>query len=388
MVKHLKKIVNYYISAYSGLPKPAWMLALVVLINRSGSMVLFFMSLYFIRELQFSVQDSGKLMGFYGLGSLVSSYYGGWLSDKWGTKIVLVLSLLFGGVGFIILVFLRTFESIAIALFLTAVIADTFRPAGLTAFSEICTEENRARGFALNRLAMSVGLAFGPALGGYLAEVNYHYLFWVDGLTCIAASAVFWIFFRKTSKRFQPISDTNTKPSVSPWKDFHYLYLLGLLLLIGIIFFQIFNTWPLYLKEYYNLLESQIGFLLTINCIMIIFLEMPLIHTLEKKNPLKIITRGVLLILLGFFLLPFGSSYIYVLFTLVVWTFGEMLVFPLTATYISNRANVNNRGKYMGLFTFTFSLSFVIGPASGAYVYDRFGPDMLWKGVVSDSGQT
>ncbi len=58
-----------------------------------------------------------------------------------------------------------------------------------------------------------------------------------------------------------------------------------------------------------------------------------------------------------------------------------MLVFPFMAGFISNRANDNNRGKYMGLFTFTFALALVIGPALGTWIYETYNPIILWNGI-------
>lgn len=377
----MNKILKHYKEAYSGLPREAWLLASVVLINRSGSMVLFFMSLYFTKKLGFEVSTAGKLVSMYGLGSLIGSYIGGLLSDMIGPKRVQLLSLFFSGVGYIFLGTLTTLNSIAITLLILAIVTDAFRPANMTAMAEVCNGKNRARGFALNRLAMSIGLAIGPAVGGFLATLDYGYLFWVDGLTCILAGVFFLLIFRKSLRAIGTESYRNDKVVHSPWKDSVFLGLLGLLLIIGIVFFQIFNTWPLYLKEKYGLIENQFGFLLTLNCFMIILIEMVLIHLLEKKNILRVTSLGALLIFTGFFLLPYGDNYAYVIFTLIIWTLGEILVFPLTATFISNRATDENRGKYMGMFTFTFSTSFVIGPMAGAWIYDTYGPSFLWNGV-------
>ena len=103
---------------------------------------------------------------------------------------------------------------------------------------------------------------------------------------------------------------------------------------------------------------------------MVLF-EMPMIHYLEKYNPIRCIAFGTILLFSGFFLLPFGRSYLYVAMTVILWTLGEMLVFPLMATFIANRAGDRNRGQFMGLFTLTFSLAFVLGPAIGSWVYSE-----------------
>jgi predicted MFS family arabinose efflux permease len=372
-------LIKKYKESYAGLPKEAWWLAFVVLINRSGMMVVFFMTLYLTQKLGFTVAQAGQIMSIWGVGSLFGSYFGGWLCDRWGTFKVQFTSLIWNGLGFIVLRYMMRFETIAVTIFVVAIIGEAFRPANITAFTELCPPDIRARGIVLNRLASNLGIIFGPAVGGFLARVDYGWIFWADGITCIAAAGLFYYLFR--SNRRARIAEEETGNAASPWQDGLFLIIMGLLLVVGIVFFQIFNTWPLYLSKVNRFAEHQIGLLLTINCILLVLFEMPIIHRLEKFNPLPSIMTGIVFLFSGFFLLPFGNSYAYVGMTVVLWTIGEMLVFPLIATFIANRAGDLNRGRYMGLFTFTFSMAFVLGPLAGSYAYMHFGPRSMWIGT-------
>ena len=375
----LFNLIKKYKASYAGLPKQAWWLAFVVLINRSGMMVVFFMTLYLTQKLGFTIAQAGQIMSIWGIGSLFGSYFGGWLCDRWGAFKVQFTSLIWNGLGFIVLRYMTRFETIAVTIFAVAVVGEAFRPANITAFAELCPPDIRARGIVLNRLASNLGIIFGPAVGGFLVRADYGWIFWVDGLTCIAAAALFYVLFR--SVRSVPIITESIEGTVSPWQDGLFIAIMGLLVVVGIVFFQIFSTWPLYLSEVHLFLENQIGLLLTINCVLLVLFEMPVIHRLEKYNPLPSIMAGIVLIFAGFFLLPFGTGYAYIGLTVVLWTTGEMLVFPLIATFIANRAGDANRGRYMGLFTFTFSMAFVLGPVTGSYAYTHFGPRLMWLGA-------
>jgi len=377
----INRFLSHYRSAYTGLPKTAWMLALVVFINRSGTMVLFFLTLYLTQKLNFTVTQAGKLFSLYGVGALAGTYLGGWLSDVWSSYKVQVTSLLLSGVAYIALGYLRTFYGIAALLILLAVVSEAFRPANIAAVAQACPPELRPRGFALNRLAINLGVTIGPALGGLLAMKNYRLLFWVDGLTCLAAAVLFLYLRSRSFVDLKPVKKQDDLVPLSPFKDVVYLFVLLLLLITGMMFFQFFNTWPLYLRNFYALPENRIGSLLALNALIIVFVEMPLIHGLERKKPLPIISLGALFVAAGFFLLPFGGSYLYAAFTMVLWTTGEMLLFPLIATFTAGRAHESNQGKYMGLFSFTFSLAMVFGPGLGAWVYDYFSPVILWYSV-------
>lgn len=374
----LKSAFQKYKASFSGLPRPAWLLALVVFVNRSGTMVLFFISLYLTSRLGYSATEAGQMVSIWGLGSMGGSFLGGYLTDRIGSIRVQLISLILSGIGYIILGYMTTFASIALLMFTVALVSEALRPANATAMAEACPEEVRARGFALNRLAINLGVAIGPALGGFLAVLNYTYLFWVDGLTCIFASVFLWFIFGKTSHHHQQDETDGKQENLSPYKDKLFIFLLALLLIMGMLFTQIFSTWPIYLKTFYNLIESRIGILLMVNAILVSIAEMPLVHYYEKKNVLKVIGAGALFLFAGFTILPFGNVFAYAVFTVIIWSIGEMLVFPLMAGWIANRAGANNRGQYMGLLTATFSLSFILGPILGSTVYESLGPDWLW----------
>ena len=380
----IQKMVKHYLASFAGLPKAAWLLSLVIFINRCGSMVVFFMSLYFTRTLGFSIAATGTLISLFGLGSLVGCYLGGWLTDRLGTFAVQLVSLFFGGICYLILGYLRSFEAIAVMIFVLALISDAFRPANVTAFTEICPPEVRARGFALMRLAVNLGVTFGPALGGFLAMKDYQLLFWVDGITCILAAGLFWRLAHSFHLSTVADKKAQTEAVQSPWRDGVYLAFLGLMFIIGVIFFQVFNTWPLYLREECLFPENRIGLLLAINATLVVLIEMPVVHKLEKKNPMSSIVIGSSLLFTGFALLPLSQHYVFIIFTVILWTLGEILIFPLAATWISNRAPKSSVGSYMGLYTFTFSFSMMMSPIACSNIYSRFGSTPLWlvSGVV------
>lgn len=365
----MNKFLKYYASTYKGIPRNAWLLSAVVLINRSGGMVLFFLSLYLTKELGHSVSTAGAIISVYGIGSLVGSLLGGYLTDKVGPNNVMLFSLLLGGFGFIAMGQATDIYILGVLTFIAAALNESFRPANATAFADACPPEVRARGYVLNRTAINLGVTIGPGIGGFLAMISYSILFWVDGLTCILAAIVFWVILPKSEtveKREEMESKVNF---ASPYHDKLFLLLLFFLFGMGICFVQLFNTWPLYLKDIYFFDEDIIGILLAVNAFTVVLLEMPLIHRLEKGNTVKPMIIGTFLLFAGFCLLPWGNGFGFALFAVLIWTFGEILVFPLMATYIANRASDKTRGKYMGLFTFTFSLAFIIGPIVGTTAY-------------------
>jgi predicted MFS family arabinose efflux permease len=151
--------------------------------------------------------------------------------------------------------------------------------------------------------------------------------------------------------------------------------------LITLVVFQFATTWPLTLRDLYGMPENGIGLLLAVNTLLIVAFEMVLIHAVQEWDPVRVMAVGTLLLGGGFALLPFGSSFGFASLTVVVWTVGEMLTFPLSESVTASRAGLRNPGSYLGLFATTFGLSFAIAQALGPWIYEIWGPRTLWLGA-------
>jgi predicted MFS family arabinose efflux permease len=392
----LAKIRDTYRQAYSGLPRRAWILFTVNLINSSGSMVIFFLVLYLTRKLGFSPARAGQALSLYGFGALGGAYLGGWLADRIGSITVQKLSLAVCGVLLIVLGQVRSAAGILPVLFGFALSAGMLYPANATSMARIVPPNLQVKGFALNRLANNLGATIGPAIGGVLALRDYRLLFWADGLTSLAAAAVFALLWKGSGRETSdaasipaavPAAD-DAAPSVkplSPWRDRPFLLLVLLFLVWSTVFIQVLTTFPLYIRNIYGLAENRIGQLFAVNTLMIVFLEMILMEKIRKFPLSRMINLSFILLGVGLGLMPLGRGFAYAAFTVAIWTFGEMLSMPLVGALIAGRANDATRGRYMGMFSFAFGLAFIIAPAAGTAVYGRFGGDAVWVACAAIS---
>ena len=382
----IKSIAQLYRRAYSGLPREAWFLFAVNLVNSSGAMVIFFLSLYLTRRLGFTPARAGQALSLYGLGSLAGAYLGGWFSDRIGSTPVQKLSLAVSGGFLIALGQIRSAGGILAVLFVFSVAAGALYPANAASMSRVCPPELQVKGFALNRLANNLGVTIGPAVGGLLALRDYRLLFWADGLTCIAAAALFLVIWKKPEGQLRAAAAKRgpIQPGAArtPWRDGPFLLLMLLVIAWGAVFVQLLATFPLYMRGTYNLAEDQIGRLLAVNTILIVTLEMALMEKIRTRSRTRMINLSFILLGLGFGLMPLGRGFLYAAFTVAVWTFGEILSMPLLTALIAGRAGPETRGRYMGIFSFAFSLAFIVGPAAGAAVYGHLGGNALWFGCA------
>jgi len=371
-------VLGAYRRAFSGLPPRVWILAAGLLVNRAGTMVLPFLSLYLTRELGLSVEQAATVLAMYGAGSVAGSFLGGWLSDRIGPLRVLLLSLLLAGGGLMVLPALTGFATLLPAIFLVSTVAESFRPALMTAVALASPPGVQPRAFALVRLAVNLGMGIGPAIGGFLATAHYTWLFVGDGLTCWAAALLLLATLPLRSSGV-PAPRRGGPPAASPWSDGHFLLFLGLVFLLALVFFQVFTTYPPFLREGYGLAESSIGLVLAFNAGLIVVFEMLLLRAVEHLDPVRLAGLGSFLVCAGFAILPLGHGMGFALLSTAVWSFGEMLSLPLANAIVARRAPREAAGSYMGAYTLTFSSAFVVAPVAGGALYSRLGPTALWS---------
>ena len=193
----LKTAFQRYIDNFKGFTREIWILAFITFINRAGTMVLPFLSKYLKEDLHFSYSEVGWIMVCFGTGSIIGSWLGGKLSDKIGFYKIMIFSLLTSGLMFFVIQFITSFVGLCVSMFLIMIVADMFRPAMFVSIGAYAKPENRTRALTLVRLAINLGFAAGPALGGLIImSIGYRGLFWIDGLTCIIAILIFWIKFQ------------------------------------------------------------------------------------------------------------------------------------------------------------------------------------------------
>jgi len=378
----LKKTWRLYKDAFSGISKEVWLLALVSLINRSGTMVVPFLTIYLKSKMGFSYLEIGTIMSVFGVGSLIGTYSGGKLTDKIGFYPVLFWSLFLGGLSFILLGFLTSFLSWCIAITILGMVGEAFRPAIYTGLASYSEGSYQTRGTSLIRLAVNLGISVGPAIGGFIAyNIGFAGLFWADGLTCIAA-ALFMRIYIPYKRNIKTNSSESSKVilGISAYKDFYFLVFIGFLIFTSLGFMQFFLLIPMYYKEHFMFNESQIGLILALNGMLIVLFEMPLVHRLENKIPkLMLIALGSGLLGLSFLILIPGYTVWYVaVFSLTILTLGEIFNMPFANSFAMNQASEGRRGQYMALYAMAYSIAHIIAPGMGSFFIQNYGYSSLW----------
>ena len=371
-----------YINNFRGFTREVWILTLITFINRAGTMVLPFLSKYLKEDLQFSYAQVGWIMVAFGFGSMLGSWLGGKLSDKIGFYKIMVFSLFTSGILLFLVQYIRTFWGLCIGMFVIMTVADMFRPAMFVSLGTYAKPENRTRALTLVRLAVNLGFTAGPALGGLIImNLGYSGLFWVDGSSCIVSILIFALLVKERKKPADlDTINSETEIPISVFNDKIFWIFLFVCFATAMLFFQLFTTLPLYHNEKFGLTEFQSGLLLSLNGLLIFFLEMPIVSFSQRKaiDKLKIILWGSVLMSISFYLLLVNTWAGILVISIIIITFGEMFIFPFSNSFALSRAPKGHEGRYMALFTMSFSLAHIASSKTGLELIGHFGYQTNW----------
>ena len=384
MSKVIPGIISLYKEAYTGHPKEIWHLVILTLINRMGTMVLPFMSVYLTTVLDYSLNQAGILVGTYGVGSFLGAWLAGKYTDRFGPELIIKISLLCGGIMFFSLQFVTAFVPLLILVFITSIFGETYRPAMMAAVGKYGPAGETTRSMAMLRLAISLGMSLAPTIGGFVAaNLGYNWLFVVDGCTYVAAG----IFFTFASRSWtaQNSGDENSpgeivkEQGMLPQHNRQYLFFLLGTFLLGLGFVQWFHTVPVFIKQEWGYDERYIGTMMGIHSLIIVLFEMPLIQWVQSKSLVDKASRiGLFTFAICFlpFLMP--PSLVWYAVAMLCWTVGSMLFLPVNNAHTIVASPPDRRGAYTSWYWMCWSTVAVVGPLTGLFLADKAGFTTLW----------
>lgn len=342
-------------------------------------MVLLFTSLYLTKEANYSLAQAGFVMSFYGVGSILGSFSGGWLTDRFNHHRIMFWSLVSSGLILLLLLSTTNQALLCLIMFCYAFTADMFRPANSAAISSYSSPETRTRSISLVRLAVNLGFSVGPAIGGFIAyNLGYFSLFIIDAVTSVGAALLLYFYLPKNYET-NPVHAQQPKAVLSKensaYSDKIYLFFVFLVALYGASFFQLFASIPQYFAQDCHYSEDTIGLLLALNGFLVVVIEMPLMSYLQHHtNTFRFIVWGVLFIPLSFLFLVFGQHLIVmaIIYTLFI-TFSEIFAMPFMMNFSLSRPIKARQGQYSALYSIGYGVSNIIAPSLGLGLATAYG---------------
>jgi len=348
--------------------------------NQLGNMAFVFLVIYLTQHVGFSLVQASTVFAAFCASSLITGLLGGSLVDKVGAARILMIILIANGIVLLIFPLLHSYLSIILMSLMWGLTYGLYRPASSTLVSHLSAPGIHKIAFSLYRLALNLGMSVGPAVGGYLASYSYSAIFITNGIANLLASAVLIAGLSRTTWfNYRPTSEHKFSFSIKWIKHDAVLriFLLGMIP-IAMVFFQSESTLPVFLNRDLHLPLSFYGWLFTLNTLMIVFLELFLNVAMMNWPYRTNFIIGSLLNAVGFVGLMFASKGWHVILLTMIWTLGEMVIFPSASSYIAEIAPTAHRGSYMSLFGTATNLGMLLGPWGGAIVMEQFGGKGLW----------
>ena len=356
------------------LPGPVWILCAGSFVNRFGSFVAVFLVLY-LREKGYSIAEAGFVVSLYGAGNVMAAAVGGLVADRLGRRNAIAISMFSSAATLLALSQADEIVLIGGLTILAGLTGEMYRPASAALLADLVPAGQRLPAFALNRLAINLGFAAGPATAGLLADRSFTYLFVGDALT----SLVFGILALAAlpeGVRTRRGEERRGEGIRTIARDRAFVFFLVSSILGAFVYFQSNATFPLHVKES-GLSNADYGLLISLNGLAIVLLELPFTSITQRYPAIPTLAVGSILVGLGFALNAWAESLAALAFTVLIWTIGEIVYAPVASAYVADIAPVHLRGRYQGAWGLMWGLAFMLGPGLGA-VFFAWNGDAFW----------
>lgn len=369
---------SWWGSRVGGLPRPFWAIWTGTLVNRLGSFVLPFLSLFLTRGRGYSIGEAGLVLTAMGLGSAISQTIGGALADRVGRRRTMVGGLVAAGVTLLGLGAARGLPLLCAAAFVYGIASDLYRPASQAAVADLVREDLRPRAYALIFWALNLGFAVATLLGGVLADRGYWLLFVGDAATTVGFAL---IVLRMVPETRPELHDGEQGSLRDVLRDRLMVALVLSIILQSIAYLQAFFTLPLAVVHD-GLGTRGYGEIIALNGVLIVALQPLLLGALGRRGRGPLLLVANLVLGVGFALTTFADTVPMHLLAVTVWTLGEILGAGLLGALVASIAPVHLRGRYMGVFGTSFGISAFLAPSIGTQTLQHFGEPTLWTGCL------
>lgn len=381
---------------YLELPRAVHILCLGTFVNRAGTLLLPFLTLYLTAELGYSERFATLGMGAIGAGSIIGALVGGYLADRFGRRGVMVGSLFGGATVLLVFGWMRSPAAILGVLVLFSSLADMYRPAASAMISDLVPPEQRPYAFGLMYLAINVGFPIGTVVGGLLAAHWFRGLFVVDAATAAIYAAIILFFVGESApnrvRRDAAVrsgendgeseqaakSDSIAAVVAHIARDLPFLVFCLGSLLMGLTFMQSFSTLPLYMERV-GISVDRYGQLVAINGVMIAVLQIPLTTWMKRFDRVWFVIAAPIVTGIGFGTTAFAEHAGGFAATIMIWTLGEIMIAPYGQAIVSDMAPVALRARYLGVFTMCFASANMLGAPLGGLILETYGGTALWS---------
>ncbi|EGQ4017169.1 MFS transporter [Staphylococcus pseudintermedius] len=367
------------------MPKEIWWLVIGMAINITGASFLWPLNtIYMNEELDKSLSTAGLVLMVNSFGMIVGNLLGGTLFDKLGGYRTIMLGTIVSLCATILLNFFHGWPWYAIWLIMLGFGGGMIIPA-IYAMAGAVWPQGGRQTFNAIYLAQNIGVALGAALGGFVAELSFNYIF-------MANLAMYVIFFFIALFQFNMDYQATVKHQetlenvahIQNKKHFTALILLCVMFALCWIAYVQWQTTIASFTQSIGISMSQYSLLWTANGVLILVgqpLILPIIH-LIKGQLKKQLYIGLVVFILSFFVTSFATSFSIFVVGMVIMTFAEMFVWPAVPTIANNLAPKGREGVYQGIVNSASTVGKAFGPLVGGILVDVFNMQIMFLSMI------
>lgn len=374
-----------FYSLFRRFPSQYWLMTSGVFFSTlGGSMIGPFLLIYASQRLGLPLRTVASLVTINAATGLASSFLAGSLADRFGRKGIMNLSLTVNALAYLGMMRAESYTEFALIMFVIGLFNPLYQVGADAMLADLIPSEQRAEAYAITRVVNNAAFAIGPAMGGFMASRSYTLAFLGTFSGLMLYSLMLLFFGRETlEKRTTAVSSRSGAGYSQVIKDTPYLAFI-LLLSLGLIAPSL--LWILlsvYLKTHFNIAESLYGWIPTTNALMCVFLQYGVTRRIRHLPDLEAITLGMLVYAVGVGSVAWMHSFWGFWLSMVIMTFGELILVPRASKYAADRAPEHLRGRYISLYWLGWGLARTIAPLFGGLLNDLLSPQAIWYGGLT-----
>ena len=377
MFKHLNKI-------YHEFPRLFWVVVAVRFVDGIGGTLLFpFFALYITQKFGVGMTQAGILLGMASLFGLVGSMFGGALTDKFGRKRLILFGLIFSAISMLGFGFVNDINILYPLVIVVGLLASVADPAHEAMIADILPENKRQEGFGILRVVANYAWIIGPTIGGFLANINFFYLFVIDAIiSCFVAVIIYrTIPETKPEPHAHEKSESFLKTIMGyrfVLRDTAFISFIVANILMLIVYQQMYGSLSVYLRDNHGINPQGYGFLMTTSAITVVLFQFWLTRQIKHRPPFLLMAFGAIFYVIGFLLFGIVTTFVLFALNIVIITIGEMIVVPTSQALVAGFAPEDMRGRYMAIAGLSWAIPSTIGPGAAGYILDNYNPNLLW----------
>lgn len=387
MRTYLSSVIRFYFRSYIGIERECWQRIFLTFLNDTTAGFCFFLSLYCLEVLHIRINQSGIILSFYGLGTVVGGLIAGKLSDYANPKIISTYSLLIKAVTFFLLIKITMFYLLILDVFVMGVGTYGFKTSNNVWILKNISGGESKKLQALNLLctASNIGIGIAALIITFVGYSGLHFVFLLSGVILLCASCYLSIQNSDSYVDGHKLTDLKMRePNVSNTnqikKNKQVLWIIMVsIFLVSLIIAQLSSTYPVFIHCTFKLMGIKaVSLLFILNTLIIGLFQTPFVNSLSQHNKLIMSGIGAFLIGFGLYILNLSHLYILAILSCVIFTFGEMLFISTSQLVCYQCGAEDKKGHSMGLFQMIFAMGVVVGPALGGVIYHNCDKSVLW----------